>query len=77
MTTDNQFEKEVILKALACSRDPWIINLYLWRIISPIDDDFIQPYLYTLVVEQLSLNPVAAKATLDLVMKNYKMFGKQ
>ncbi|XP_044735423.1 aminopeptidase N-like [Chrysoperla carnea] len=77
LSTDNQFEKEVILRALACSRDPWIINLYLWRIISPIDDDFIQPYLYTLVVEQLSLNPVAAKATLDLVMKNYKMFGKQ
>ncbi|XP_044727524.1 aminopeptidase N-like [Chrysoperla carnea] len=77
LASDNQFEKELILKSLACTYDPWIIEWYLWHIVSPNTDEIlIQPIHYAIIIEHLAKNPVASSVVIDKLLKHWKTFRK-
>lgn len=77
LASDNQFEKELILKSLACTYDPWIIEWYLWHIVSSNTNEIlIQPIHYAIVIEHLAKNPVASSVVIDKLLKHWKTFRK-
>lgn len=64
-------EKQVLLQALGCSRDTWILAHYLAKTLDPNDNDIRIQDIPT-VFESLAKNPIGRDMAFNYVINNWK-----